>query len=449
MKHLKILKKLDEGSFAKVYLAKDMNNNNILALKKINEKNLDYKSKMYLQNEIDILRMINHPNIIKLYFVLKNPDFTYLGIEYCNGGSLNKNLYEYIKNHKKPFPEKLVQKLMKQILSGVKSLHDKGIIHRDLKLNNILICYENDFDLKNQNLYAAKIKIIDFNISYLQNGFMPFSVVGTPLNMAPSIVQNKLNCPKPYDDKVDIWSLGTLCYEMLFGKPLFTGFTKEEVYQKILNKNFSIPKTISIQARSFLLNMLRKEGINRLSASELLNHEFIILNYHNFKMHNVNKVININNNYIPYFNGNNNNCNKNNNNNNIIVKKDNKIKINIPLANNINPFNQEKCNGCGEQSFHLILYKCKQCADVIYCEKCFNKFRNSHMHDFQKIKRIIIKQINADIPLKACPPLINQNRKLLNRNATENNLYNMNQSPQKIHQCQTFQNYNNKNNSFI
>ena len=167
-----------------------MNNNKILALKKINEKNLDNKGRMYLQNEINILRMTNHPNIIKLYYVLKNPDFTYLGIEYCNGGSLRNTLYEYIKNHKKPFPEKLVQKLMKQILAGVKYLHDKGIIHRDLKLNNILIYYENDSDLKNQNLYEAKIKIIDFNISYLPNSFMPYSVVGTPLNMAPSVVQN-------------------------------------------------------------------------------------------------------------------------------------------------------------------------------------------------------------------------------------------------------------------
>ena len=156
--------------------------------------------------------MINHLNIIKLYFVLKKPNFTFLGIEYCNGKSLRDNLYEYINQHKKPFPEKLVQKLMKQILSGVKCLHDKGIIHRDLKLDNILIYYDNDFDLKNKNLYAATIKIIDFNTSYIPNSFNPFSVVGTPLNMAPSIVQNMYNLPNPYDEKIDIWSLGTLCY---------------------------------------------------------------------------------------------------------------------------------------------------------------------------------------------------------------------------------------------
>ena len=444
MLKLKVLKLLDEGGFAKVFLAKDLNNNKLLALKKIDEKNLCDKEKIYLQNEINILRMINHPNIIKLYYALKQSNFTYLGIEYCNGGSLSKNLYEFIKIHKKPFPEKLVQKLMKQILSGIKYLHDKGIIHRDLKLNNILLHYDNDYDLKNNNLYEATIKIIDFNISYMPNGSMAYTVVGTSPNMAPSIVQNIYASPKPYDDKVDIWSLGTLCYEMLFGKPLFTGFKRDEIYQKILNQNFNIPKSISIQARTFLLNMLRAQGIDRLSASQLLNHEFIILNYHNFNQYNTPKPINKNN--IPYFNEiNYNNNNIKNNNNKIIFKKDNKPKIKIPIPNNIYPFNQEKCNGCGEQSFHLIFYKCMVCADVIYCEKCFNKFRNSHMHNFQKIKKIIIQKVDAVFPpQRNSSPVINKKKKLIIRNESENNYYYLNnQIPQKIPHCPTCVNYNN------
>ena len=451
MLQLEIMKKLDQGTFSKVYLARDMNNNKILALKKIDEKILSDKGKNYLLNEIKILRMFNHPNIIKLYFVLKKPNFTYLGIEYCNGGSLSDNLYDYIKQHKKPFPEKLVQKIMKQILTGVKCLHDKGIIHRDLKLKNILIYYDNDSDLKNHNLYGATIKIIDFNTSYILNSFMPYSVVGTPLNMAPSIAQNMFNAPKPYDDKIDIWSLGTLCYEMLFGKPLLPGSKKEEVYQNILNKNFYIPKTISVQARMFLLNMLRKDGINRLCASELLNHEFITLNYHNFKMYNLIKDNTKINNNIPYFNEINNNYNNNNNNyrnNNLIFKRDDNNKINIPPQNNIYPFNQEKCNGCGEQSFHFIFYKCMECADVIYCQKCYNQFRNEHTHKFQKIKKIIIKNQIIDIPRGARSPIINKNKKLLMRNGSDNNFPYMNTNPQNNHQCQTFQNYNN-NASYI
>ena len=183
------MKLLDRGLFSEVFFARDITNNRLFSIKKINEKNMNYKQKIYMQNEISILRMINHPNIIKLYYVLKDPNSTYLGIEYCNGGSLSKNLYEYINKYGKPFPEKLVQKLMKQILLGVKSIHDKGIIHRDLKLGNILLYYDNDSNLINKNLYAATIKIIDFNISYKPNEFMANTIVGTSPNMAPSVVK--------------------------------------------------------------------------------------------------------------------------------------------------------------------------------------------------------------------------------------------------------------------
>ena len=81
--------------------------------------------------------------------------------------------------------------------------------------------------------------------------------------MAPTIINNALafSQKKEYDDKIDIWSLGTLCYEMLFGKPLFNNKNKKEMIYNILNANYNIPKTISPQARSFLHCMLRKDGI--------------------------------------------------------------------------------------------------------------------------------------------------------------------------------------------
>ena len=117
----------------------------------------------------------------------------------------------------------MVRYLMKQILIGVKSLHDYGIIHRDLKLGNILLNYHDENDRINQNIFASEIKIIDFNVSYFPNDSEPKTVVGTIPNMASPIIKNGLTFSqnKEYDDKIDIWSLGTLCYEMLFGKPLF------------------------------------------------------------------------------------------------------------------------------------------------------------------------------------------------------------------------------------
>ena len=426
-----IIKFLDKGSFSHVYLAKDITNNRLFALKKLIKKDLSQRNKYYLQNEINILRMINHPNIIKLYFEIKSPFGSDLAIEYCNGGSLAQNLNQYISKYGKPFSEKLVQRLMKQILFGVNYLHNKGIIHRDLKLRNILLGYSNDNDLKNKNLLAAIIKITDFNISYLPNGFGPNSIVGTPENMAPTIVNNMFMpiIPRTYDEKVDIWSLGTLCYQMLFGKPLFTGITKEEIYQKIINNNFIIPKTISVQARSFLLHMLKKEGIDRLSTSQLLNHEFIIGDYHNFSQYKKEQILIINNN-VPPFNINQNNKINNINNNNIIMKNAKIVNINglIKLKN---------CNGCGQKCIYDIYYKCMVCAKVNYCENCYKKYYKSHRHPFGRVMRLI-KKNQFDIQKNALLPKVITFQQNIKRNISYDKNFNFNITPPKIHHCETF-----------
>ena len=197
---------------------------------------------------------------------IKSPNILYLLLEYCNGGSLYEALYKYINKYKTPFSEKLVQKIMRNILSGLKFLHENGIIHRDLKLNNILVKYKNNEDLKSINIYGSEIKIIDFNLSYRANISRPVTVVGTLPNMAPSIIFNAEGFNQIYDEKIDIWSLGTLCYEMLFGKPLFPFINKEQIINNILNCNFKIEKTISTQARSFLYFMIKKDRKNRLTA---------------------------------------------------------------------------------------------------------------------------------------------------------------------------------------
>ena len=519
IKDLNFIKLIGKGTFAEVYLVKDIKNNKLLVAKKLNIKYLSDKEKFYLQNEINILKMFQHPNIIKLYTVIKNPNSTFLILEYCSGDSLYKNLYEYIKKFGAPFPEKLVQKLMRQILLGVKTLHENGIIHRDIKLENILIKYNNDYDELTKNLYNSTIKIIDFNMSCKTNVFDPKTIVGTPINMAPTIVKNMNNGPKIYNEKVDIWSLGTICYEMIFGKPLFSGFTQKEVYQKIVNNKVIIPKTISVEARKFLYKMLRKDGFNRLSASELLKHDFIIKDYHTFhKYNNENKInfinngqvfdikntninnngqvfdikkININNNGHAFHKNNNinnngllfninnngqlfdinngklfninnnmnnngqlfhiNNNNKHNkninnhhhknknhiNNNEHIFKKisDNKKRNkNNDIKRNITPFKNiiyEKCNGCNLKSFFETSYKCTQCADVLYCQNCYQKFKNSHLHTFEKRQQFLnavsfepkinVIGINNNGQPKLAPPKIEkcitfQNDKIFNKN---------------------------------
>ena len=301
--NLELLGSIGKGAFAEVKIANDIMTNQKYAVKILETSKMGQKELELFNTEKRILRSAlanNFKNIIKMQNILKDLSGRYyIILEYCNGGSLYDCLKEYSNKNRKPFPEKYVSYLMKEILLGVKSLHDHGIIHRDLKLGNILLKYKNKNNLINQNVLTAEVRITDFNASYFPNNSEPITCVGTIPDMAPSVLQNGLKnvVPKPYDEKIDIWSLGTLCYEMLFNKPLFGKIINNNMYANILNANFTIPNTISPQAKSFLNCMLQKEGVNRLSVSELLNHEFIkknnIMNINNITF-NENNISNSN-----------------------------------------------------------------------------------------------------------------------------------------------------------
>lgn len=197
-----------------------------------------------------------------------------------NGGDLYDNLEQYKNKYGKPFPEDLVQILMKEILKGVKFLHSNGIVHRDLRLKNIVLQYNNDFDLNKQNIYKANAKIIDFNYSQISNNYKPYHLNIDVQNI--ELLYNDINVN--YVEKIDILSLGILCYQMLFGKPLFGYMTNEKIYNNINNllNNFQIPKTIFNKATSFLCCMIQKEGNKRWSAEQLLKSVFITSVYQNF-----------------------------------------------------------------------------------------------------------------------------------------------------------------------
>ena len=191
---LTLIKGLGKGAFGEVYLTSKQGSQEKFATKKIDKKYAQNpKAKKYIDNEIKILKEIDHKNIIKLYDVKENSQNYYLVMEYCNGGGLSDCLDYHIKQNRRPFSEEVVQYLMRQIVDGIKYLHGKHILHRDIKLDNILVKFDSEEDKLKRNMMKAKVKIIDFGFArYLDPKQLAFSTLGSPINMEPGILR-KLN----------------------------------------------------------------------------------------------------------------------------------------------------------------------------------------------------------------------------------------------------------------
>ena len=282
---LTLIKGLGKGAFGEVYLTSKQGSQEKFATKKIDKKYAaNPKAKKYIDNEIKILKEIDHPNIIKLYDVKENNQNYYLVMEYCNGGGLSDCLEYHIKQFRKPFSEEIVQYLMKQIVSGLRYLHGKHILHRDIKLDNILVKFDSEEDRQKKNMLKAKVKIIDFGFArYLDPKQLAFSTLGSPINMEPGILRklNRMENSRDYgyDEKADIWSLGTICYEMLIGKCTFDAGSMKELLGKVESGNYLLPTSLSKEAASFLNGMLQYDPKKRLTAERLSCHKFLTKPY--------------------------------------------------------------------------------------------------------------------------------------------------------------------------
>ena len=282
---LTLIKPLGKGAFGEVFLTSKQGTTQKFATKQIDKKYAaNPKAKKYLDNEIMILKDIDHENIVKLYDVKETSQYFYLVTEYCNGGGLSDCLEKYQEEHNAAFPEELVQYLMKQIVSALRYLHRKRILHRDIKLDNILVHYESEEDRVNKNLMKAKVKMIDFGFArYLKKEELAYSTLGSPINMDPGILRklNKLEHSKEYgyDEKADIWSLGTACYEMLIGNCTFDAESMKELVTKVERGNYFLPSTLSKEAVSFLNGMLQYDFKKRFTAEQLYRHKFLNKNF--------------------------------------------------------------------------------------------------------------------------------------------------------------------------
>ena len=255
------IKILGQGSFGTVYLAKNKKLNSNFAMKIIQKSDKDSKREGNLMNEINFLRKLDHPNILKINDFYSTKNEYIIITEFCPEGEL---FYE-IKNFA-PFDEPLAAWYMKQILSAVNYCHKYKIIHRDLKPENILISKRNK---KGFNF----IKIIDFGTAILFNKKNK-KLAGSIYYLAPEVISKERN----YSEKCDIWSCGIIMYILLTGKPPFNGDSDEEIVKSIMRSHLNLEKypwpIISIEAKDLLKKLLKYDQNKRISAEDALNHEW-------------------------------------------------------------------------------------------------------------------------------------------------------------------------------
>ena len=284
-----LLKSIGKGSFGEVFLGKKEGSDEQYAIKRIA---INQNIERYLNGELSILMEINHINTLSFIDYRRTNRNLYIITKYYNGGTLSNCLQKYKERNGNGFPEGTVQYLMRQIVEGIKYLHGKNIVHRDIKLDNILVDFESQIDKENLNMVKAIIKIADFGIStHLDPSEPMHSIKGTPSNMDPIILKSFYNIkyfnhwtPISYNEKVDIFSLGIICFEMLTGhNPFNNENSPKELVKKVEEGNYHVPLFLSKESVSFLNGMLQYDFNKRLNAEELSSHPFLTKSEKEFK----------------------------------------------------------------------------------------------------------------------------------------------------------------------
>ncbi|CAD8043014.1 unnamed protein product [Paramecium primaurelia] len=254
------IKVLGKGTFAKVFLAHKIINKSKFAVKTFQKSALIDKKNTQRQgliNEINILRSCDHPNIIKLYEIYESEDYIYLVMELLQGGELFDIILET------PFfLESKIALIMFKIFDALEYLHTKNIMHRDIKLENILLKDKSEnFDLK----------IADFGLASYTESELIIKRCGTPGYVAPEILNDQ-----KYNEKVDVFSAGIILYILLTGQAPFYGNSLDDVIEKnrVCQINFQGLK-ISQDAQDLLYKTLEPNPKYRISSLEALSHPFI------------------------------------------------------------------------------------------------------------------------------------------------------------------------------
>ena len=251
---------LGEGSFASVYRVQNRITDSIRAMKIIKKAaNISVEDDNEIFNEINILRTLDHPNILKIFEFYSNKESYSIVTELCSGGELFQEIVD-----KGPFNENYSAYVMFQILSAINYCHNMKIVHRDLKPENILIV---DRDKNNY----PRIKICDFGTSKMfEKGAIQRKLVGSSYYIAPEVLK------KHYDEKCDVWSCGVILYILLSGRPPFGGDNDKQIMERVAIGKYDLQSSpfnkISKNCLDLIQKLLIMDPNKRITAQQALAH---------------------------------------------------------------------------------------------------------------------------------------------------------------------------------
>ncbi|XP_034550892.1 calcium/calmodulin-dependent protein kinase IGb [Notolabrus celidotus] len=253
-----VIDELGSGAFSEVYMVKEKKTGKMYAMKCVKKKQ---KRDLNLENEIAVLRRIQHDNVVGMEDFYESQTHYYLIMQLVSGGELFDRILD-----RGMYSEKDASSVIKQVLEAVSYLHQNGIVHRDLKPENILYFSQDE---------NSKIMISDFGLSKMVDNDIMSTACGTPGYVAPEVLAQK-----PYSKAVDLWSIGVITYILLCGYPPFYEESETRLFSKIMKAQYEFDApfwdNISDSAKDFIRNMMQKNPSMRYTTEQALRHPWII-----------------------------------------------------------------------------------------------------------------------------------------------------------------------------
>ncbi|XP_067904239.1 aurora kinase C-like [Heterodontus francisci] len=248
---------LGKGKFGNVYLARERQSRFILALKVLFKSQLEKAGVEHqLRREVEIQSHLRHPNILRLFGYFHDASRVYLILEYAPRGELYKELQRCGK-----FDDGRSATYMSELADALVYCHSKKVIHRDIKPENLLLGAN------------GELKIADFGWSVHAPASRRATLCGTLDYLPPEMIEGKM-----HDEKVDLWSLGVLCYEFLVGRPPFEAADRQETFRRISKVDIRFPSFITEGAKDLIIRLLKHNPNQRLPLKDVLEHLWVVKN---------------------------------------------------------------------------------------------------------------------------------------------------------------------------